>query len=96
MRPSPKASRPHRGDLLQVQSGPSVVPADPEARLERMGFRVSRRPDGHWTVTGSSPLPELHFYSRIELGRFLLGKANHYHQWLNWRQHHDRTTPLSG
>lgn len=96
MRSTPRAPRPHRGDLLRVQSGPSVVPANPESILEKMGFRVSRQTGEHWIVTGADPLPEFHFYSRIELGRFTLNQATHYQEWLNWRPQHDITTPLSG
>lgn len=93
---SSELNAPQRSDLLQVQTGTNVVPAHPEAMLERMGFRVRARTEGHWIVTGVDPLPEFHFYSRIELGRFALDQAKHYQEWLNWRQHHDTTTPLSG
>lgn len=91
-----RATSIHPADLLQVQSGPGIVPSHPEAMLERMGFRVSLRKEDHWIVTGVDPLPELHFYSRLELGRFALNQAEHYQQWLNWRQHHDNTADLSG
>lgn len=96
MRSTPGAPRAHRGDVLQVQSGPSVVPANPESRLEKMGFRVSRQTGEHWIVTGTDPLPEFHFYSSIELGRFTLNQATRYQEWLNRRHQHDITTPLSG
>ncbi|MFC4257817.1 hypothetical protein ACFOZ5_02090 [Marinobacter lacisalsi] len=85
-----------RGDLLQVQSGSNVVPAHPDVMLERMGFRVAQLARDHWIVTGVDPLPEFHFYTRLELGRFALNQASQYQEWLNWRQHHDKTAHLSG
>lgn len=96
MKPSHSRPTPNRGDLLQVQSGPNVVPAHPEAMLERMGFRITRRKEDHWIVTGDDPLPELHFYTHLELGRFALDQAGRYQEWLNWREHHDKAADLSG
>ena len=89
-------ARDQRKSGTLVQSGPIVVPANPEVMLDRMGFRVARRAENHWVITGIDPLPELHFYTRLEVGRFALNQATHYQEWLNWRLHHDKTPDLSG
>lgn len=70
--------RASRHDLLLVQQETPVVPSDPETALVCMGFRVDRRPSDHWIVTGTRRLPQLHFYSKAELARFLMDRAERY------------------
>lgn len=96
MQQSTKGEPANQRDLLRVQTGTRVVPSNPARQLEQMGFRVTKQTGKHWTVTGIDPLPELHFYSLVELGRFALNQATHDQEWLNWRPHHDNATNLSG
>ncbi|MDX1598300.1 MAG: hypothetical protein R3295_06530 [Marinobacter sp.] len=46
--------------------------------LDDLGFQVNREQQDHWVVTHTRPLPELHFYSEIELERFATGRAHRY------------------
>lgn len=90
-----------RQDLLLVGQDTVTGPADPETTLRGMGFRLQQKHPGHWVLTTAGPLPELHFYSRKELGRFATDRAPNYlvqtiltHN--NRSEHHADTAHLPG
>lgn len=75
--------RSSRKDLLALNHAPAMPVSLKGLRatlqwLDDLGFRVNREQWDHWVVTHTHPLPELHFYSEIELERFATGKAHHY------------------
>lgn len=75
--------RSSRKDLLALNHVPATPVTLKGMRatlqwLNDLGFRVDREQQDHWVVTHTNPLPELHFYSEIELERFSTGKAHHY------------------
>jgi len=47
-------------------------------RLTDMGFRIRQPASGHWVLTHTTALPELHFYTGAELERFAIHKAHEY------------------
>lgn len=78
--PPPRSST---KDLLALNHVPAMPVTLKSMRatlqwLDDLGFRVDRKQLDHWVVTHTNPLPELHFYSEIELERFATGKAHHY------------------
>ncbi|WP_297796560.1 hypothetical protein [uncultured Marinobacter sp.] len=75
--------RSSRKDLLALYDAPYTPVSLKGMRatlqwLDDLGFQVNREQQDHWVVTHTHPLPELHFYSEIELERFATGKAHHY------------------
>ena len=46
--------------------------------LEDLGFSINEPTQEHWVLTHSAPLPELHFYSALELELFARHRAHHY------------------
>lgn len=69
--PHPLASRKDVLGLAQAHpwghaSGPEKV----RQQLASQGFRITQPQPGHWVLTLTSPLPELHFYSELELAQF--------------------------
>lgn len=46
--------------------------------LDDLGFSIHAPNPGHWILTHSAPLPELHFYSALELETFARHRAHHY------------------
>lgn len=54
------------------------APDTTRQRLAALGLSVRQREPGHWLVTRCTALPELHFYSELELAQFATDKASHY------------------
>lgn len=46
--------------------------------LDDLGFSIDQRRPEHWVLTHLAPLPELHFYSALELELFAKHRAHHY------------------
>lgn len=46
--------------------------------LRDLGFAIMERSEGHWILTHTAALPELHFYSALELEQFARHRAHHY------------------
>ncbi|MGM0769007.1 MAG: hypothetical protein ACQEV6_13370 [Pseudomonadota bacterium] len=72
-----------RKDLLGLASRPEHPALLTGCRattqwLTDLGFRIDHRCPGHWVLTHSHPLPQLHFYSEEELARFASGRAQAY------------------
>lgn len=70
-----------RKDLLGVGHNPGLTPMTANAAgtwLHGLGFESRQVSPGHWIVTHSKALPELHFYSVSELGQFAAYRAHRY------------------
>jgi hypothetical protein len=70
-----------RKDLLGVGHNPGLAPmtiCTAWKWLENLGFEVRQIIPGHWIVTHSRALPELHFYSVPELSQFAAHRARRY------------------
>ncbi len=70
-----------RKDLLGVGHNLGLVPMTTcTARkwLENLGYEVRRVKPEHWIITHSRALPELHFYSAVELSQFAAHRAHRY------------------
>lgn len=85
-----------RQDLLRVGGDAEIASSEPETALRNMGYRVERRRLHHWVLTTGEPLPELHFYSKAELSRFVTGRAAHYLTHTDRSLHHANATHLPG
>lgn len=70
-----------RNDLfaLQACTMPLVKGIDVTRQwLDDLGFAISEPHPEHWVLTHLTPLPELHFYSALELEQFARQRAHHY------------------
>ena len=85
-----------RQDLLRVGGDTEITASAPETALRNMGYRVERRRLHHWVLTTGQPLPELHFYSKAELTRFVTGRAAQYLTHTDRSLHHANATHLPG
>lgn len=85
-----------RQDLLRVGGDTEITASEPETALRNMGYRVERRRLHHWVLTTGQPLPELHFYSKAELSRFVTDRAAQYLTHTNRSLHHANTAYLPG
>lgn len=68
-----------RKDLLGV--GHSLAPMTIHTArkwLENLGFEMRLVKPEHWIITHSKTLPELHFYSAVELSQFAAHRAHRY------------------
>ncbi len=71
----------NRKDLLGVGHNLGLVPMTIRTArkwLENLGFEVRLVKHEHWIITHSRALPELHFYSAVELSQFAAHRAHRY------------------
>lgn len=83
LQPHPLTETPpaSRKDLLGVGHNPGLAPMTIRTAwkwLDNLGFEVCQIIPGHWIVTHSGALPELHFYSVSELSQFAAQRAHRY------------------
>ncbi|MDK8464885.1 hypothetical protein [Marinobacter sp. SS13-12] len=70
-----------RKDLLGVGHNHDLAPMTIHTArkwLENLGFEIRLVKPEHWIITHSKALPEIHFYSAVELSQFAAHRAHRY------------------
>lgn len=65
-------------DVLLVHQGPIDNSTDPQDTLKNMGFKIEKKIPSHWILRIPGKILEIHFYSELELRRFISGRAAAY------------------